>query len=148
MKKMKKNIFVPIICSIFLGFIFGKIIFNKYDETAINAFKEKEKVYFLELNNVYDGSLKEDSSFIKEEDESSYHIYVGVTKNIKIANKIKELYEKDGNNISVIDKNVNSEEFLTILSEYDKIALIANRDDDLIEIEKIIMANYKEMVIK
>ena len=41
---------------------------------------------------------------------------------------------------------IESQEFLSILGEYDKILNIAT-DKDIKEVEKIIISNYKEMVL-
>ena len=82
--------------------------------------------------------------YIKLED--GYHLYLGITKNKEIASRLKEYYEKLGYSIYVKETIIESQEFLSILGEYDKILNIAT-DKDIKEVEKIIISNYKEMVL-
>ncbi len=81
------------------------------------------------------------------ESDDGYHLYVGITKNNQIARKIKEHYDKKGNNIYVKENIIDNKSFLSILGEYDKIIDIAS-DNDIEEIEKIVISNYKEMVLE
>ena len=78
---------------------------------------------------------------------NGYNLYVGITKSNEIAKKIKEFYQKDGYSIYIKENIESNKQFLSILSEYDKIANITS-DNDIKEIEKIVISNYKEMVLK
>ena len=78
--------------------------------------------------------------------ESILQKKTGITKNKEIASRLKEYYEKLGYSIYVKETIIESQEFLSILGEYDKILNIAT-DKDIKEVEKIIISNYKEMVL-
>ncbi len=150
---MKAKILIPILLSILIGFLFGKIIFNKYDSTSINAFEEGEKIYMVEIGvfsseNMAKKELKSIDNLLLILDNNNYYAYGGITKNIKTAERIKEYYLKTTNNVSIKEKVIDSKNFLNILSEYDKITFIASSDDDLIGIEKIVISNYKEMILQ
>ena len=148
---MKLKILLPIICSILIGFLFGKIIFNKYDSNAINAFVEKDIVYFIEIGVFEDEKAAIDNfsnSYLIIKEDNSFHVYGGITKNTKTRDKLKDYYLKNTNNINVYERVIDNEQFTTILEQYDKITMIATKDEDLLEIEKIVMSNYKEMVLQ
>lgn len=148
---MKYNFLLPIILSIAIGLFFGKAFFNIYDSSSITVFDEKDKIYMLQVG-VYENEnqLKKFNDYNKYlylKDDQGYHLYVGISKNEEVVSKIKELYKKDGYSIYVKESIESNKSFLSILSEYDKI-IGALTDNDVKEIEKIIISNYKEMVLQ
>ncbi len=150
---MKVKFLVPIVLSIVVGFLIGKVFFNDYNENSLSVFEEGEKVYFVQMG-VYSSleALKSNVKNYKDhlylEEEDGYHLYVGITKNKKTAENIKVYYESLANNIYIKEKYVSNYSFLNILTEYDKITSIASNGEDLIGIEKIVISNYKEMVVE
>ena len=62
------------------------------------------------------------------------------------ANKIISYYKDSYKDITIDTLYVNDLKFLTELKEYDKLVSIVNKKDDLISIESIILANYKEVL--
>lgn len=150
---MKFKFLIPIVCSIVIGFLLGKVFFDEYDKNYISVFDEKEMIYFIQLG-VYKNidSIKENLSnyeeYLVENEEDGYHVYVGITKTKENAEKIKVYYEKQGNNVYIKRKAIDNESFLNILDEYDKITTIASNEKDLISIEKIVLSNYEEMVLQ
>lgn len=148
---MKLKVLIPIFFSILIGFLLGKLIFNEYDLNSINTFEEGEKVYFVlldktaSLDKVNTTENIDNLLYLKEND--TYYIYGGITKSEKTAKKIQEFYNNIFNNVNIQEKVITDESFLNILSEYDKITLIATSDNDLIAIEQIVISNYKEMIL-
>ena len=113
---------------------FGKSNFLKGISFGISFIKANENV--------------KNKDYIKEKELDGYHIYVGITKNEKIAEKIKVYYESLGNNVYVKQRKIDKKDFLNILEEYDKIIEITTSDKDLISIEHIVLSNYEEMVLQ
>lgn len=151
MKNLKFIFYILI--SIILGVTFGRVFFKDYNDNSLTAFKEGEKLYFVQTG-VYDSidTIKEvyedyDKYLIQEED-NNYHVYVGISTSKNIANRIKDYYKTLGNNIYIKKNNINNYDFLSILKEYEKIINITSNDEDLIDIERIIISNYKETVGK
>lgn len=151
---MKRLKFIPyIVLAIVFGYFFGNVFFSDYKDNSLTAFSEGEKLFFVQLG-VYDNfeniknylSDYEDYLVINEED--GYHVYAGITSNKNIANRIKEFFKDQGNNIYVKEKYVNNYDFISILNEYEKITDITNNGEDLMKIEKIIISNYEEMVVE
>lgn len=146
---MKYRFLIPIFFSVLVGFIFGKIIFNQYDET-MTTFGDGEKLYFIQ-SGIYsnlESMPKNYNDYLYIYENNAYHLYLGITKNEKIASRIEGYYNKKGNNIYIKEKFVNNPEFTTLLGEYDKVLELTSQDTDIGVVEKVVIASYKEMVLK
>lgn len=149
---MNIKVIVPIFFSILVGFLFGKVIFNNYEDNTVNAFNEGEKLYFIEIGEYESETdvkkIKNVDDFLTILENDTYKVYVGITKSKENSQKIKEFYSDTYNNISVREKYVDNETFIIQLKEYDKVLSIINKLDDLSSVQKIIFSNYEEMVLK
>jgi len=149
---MNIKVIVPIFFSILVGFLFGKVIFNNYEDNTVNAFNEGEKLYFIEIGEYESETdvkkIKNVDDFLTILENDTYKVYVGITKSKENSQKIKEFYSDTYNNISVREKYVDNETFIIQLKEYDKVVSIINKLDDLSSVQKIIFSNYEEMVLK
>ncbi len=150
--RVKYKFLIPILFSIAIGLFFGKTFFDIYDASSITVFDEKDKIYMLQIG-VYstENSMKKSFGNYKKylylEEDDGYHLYVGITKSMENAKRIKDLYKKNGYSIYVKETIEDNKSFLSILSEYDKIINIVS-SNDIKEIEKIVISNYKEMVLE
>lgn len=144
---MKIKALVPIFFSILVGFLFGKVIFDNYSKKSVLAFNEGEKVYFVKLAS-YDSldKIENSKSLLVLSNDSSYNLYAGITKQKDNANKIISYYKDSYKDITIDTLYVNDLKFLTELKEYDKLVSIVTKKEDLISIESIILANYKEVL--
>ena len=146
---MKYKFLIPIFFSVLVGFIFGKMIFKQYDET-MTTFGDGEKLYFIQ-SGIYsniESMPKNYKDYLYIYENNAYHLYLGITKSEKTATRIQGYYEKKGNNIYIKEKFVNNPEFTTLLGEYDKVLELTSNDDDINAVEKVVIASYKEMVLK
>ena len=149
---MKYKFLMPIVLSIIIGLFFGKTFFDIYDSSSLTVFDEKDKVYMLKIGTYstieeMKSSFKNYKTFLYISNDDGYDLYVGITKSKEIAKRIKELYKKSGYSIYIKESIEDNESFLSLLSEYDKIIDITS-DNDIKAIEKIIISNYKEMVLQ
>lgn len=144
---MKIKALVPIFFSILVGFLFGRVIFDNYHKKSVLAFNEGEKVYLVKLAS-YDSleEIENSKSLLVLSNDSSYNLYAGITKQKDNANKIISYYKDSYKDITIDTLYVNDLKFLTELKEYDKLVSIVTKKDDLISIESIILANYKEVL--
>ena len=149
---MNIKVIIPIFFSILVGFLFGKVIFNNYEDNTVNAFNEGEKLYFIEIGEYESEAdvkkIKNVDDFLTILENDVYKVYVGITKSKENSQKIKEFYSDTYNNISVREKYVDNETFIIQLKEYDKVVSIITKLDDLSSVQKIIFSNYEEMVLK
>ena len=149
---MKLRILFPIGISIIIGSICGKLMFNIYNKEMTDVFKSSEKLLFLQ-SGVY--SSKESmetecrrlNSYIYTKDDKYYRVFIGITKQSALVNKLKEYYGDTANDIYVKEIEVNNPAFNEILDQYDQ--LLANTDDKetIWTIIKQVLSKYEELVI-
>ena len=67
---------------------------------------------------------------------------------MSILKKIKEIYEKAGINTIIIQKNISSDSFSENINQLDYLIKNTKDDEQILLIEKVILANYEEMIKK
>ena len=82
------------------------------------------------------------------EEQDKYYVYVGITKNQKNADKIKELYEKKGYDIYEKKIPISNEEFKNNLEQFDLLLDKTTKEEELISINEVILANYEQTLQK
>ncbi len=148
---MRYKFLVPVFLSIIVGLYFGKVFFDNYNNNSALVFDEKAKIYMLRITykdkKEMRNSFKSYDSFLYKEKDGKYYLYVGITKSKKNAALIKEYYEKKDYNIFVENEIIDNKKFISVLGEYDRIFDITD-SNDIENVEKIVVANYKEMVLE
>ena len=148
---MKQYIILGIIF-IIIGFNIGHLIFID-NKKLLTTIKPKETVYFLE-EGVYTNkkSLKVNITNLDNKviinHNNKYYVYVGITKNKKVAQKIKKIYEQKGYQIIIKEKNNISEEFSINVEQFDLLIQATHDTDEIITIEEVVLANYQESLKK
>lgn len=148
---MKKILF-KIILFIGIGFSLGEIIFGKKIETIMQL-ANKETYYFLQ-EGIYNNKklLKENCKYLNdkiiEKRNGKYYVFIAITKDQAILNKLKDIYEKAGINTIIIQKNISSNSFSENLDQLDYLIKNTKDDEQILLIEKVILANYEEMIKK
>lgn len=148
---MKKSFIIPIIISILLGSICGKLVFSQY-QMKEEVFNENNMVYFLQqgvystetsLNN----NTKSLSSKAVVEEDGKYYVYIGITKNLDNAKKVKEMYEKKGYNLYQKELPITNYEFINNLEQYDILLKSAKKDEEIQSVVDVILASFEETVL-
>ncbi|MBO6145278.1 MAG: hypothetical protein J6O62_00570 [Bacilli bacterium] len=147
---MKNNI-KTVLIAILIGVVIGKYIFNQYEEEHIkNTSIENKNIYLMQY-----GVYKEKDNMIKNcknlknyfyyTDTDGYHVIVGITQDLKLKDKIKDSYDLK-ENIYMKKINIDNQEFLESLNQYD--LLITNTTDKnlIITSEKQILSKYEELI--
>ena len=138
-----KKIFV---FSITLGIIFSLLLILNYKKN-INEKKYLETLYFMQLaayensSNVSKITKELDSYIVMKEDDNLYHVYVGIVKNKRNLEKIKEFYIKNGNNIYVREKMVRCKNFLNEIDNYE---ILLEKSNNILPIEKEILKKFND----
>jgi len=138
-----KKIFV---FSITLGIIFSLLLILNYKKN-INEKKYLETLYFMQLaayensSNVSKITKELDSYIVMKEDDNLYHVYVGIVKNKRNLEKIKEFYIKNGNNIYVREKIVRCKNFLNEIDNYE---ILLENSNNILSIEKEILKKFND----
>lgn len=148
---MKKILF-KIILFIGIGFSLGEIIFGKKIET-IKQLANKETYYFLQ-EGIYNNKklLKENCKYLNdkiiEKRNDKYYVFIAITKDPAILNKLKDIYEKAGIKTIIIQKNISSNSFSENIDQLDYLIKNTKDNEQILLIEKVILANYEEMIKK
>lgn len=139
-----------IIFSFIIVFLFALYIYsdykNKDNEKEINT----EKVYFIQVgayknsNNVTKVTKMINYNYVEYLD-GIYYIYVGITKNDEVLNKLKSFYTDRGTDIYIKEKNINNKEFSEYLDKYDSMIRETNDRELIDSIEKDILKKYEKI---
>lgn len=150
-----KKVLISMLCSILLGFFMGSYIFHEYDsKVRIKSMfsEQKEIVYFLQLGVYSDiEKIKQQSeifhNYIYIEENDKYHVYIGMTLNVKNAEKIKELLGKKGYTIYVKEMILTQMDFINQLKQYDLVLEKTEEEEALFKVLEKILNAYKDVVI-
>ena len=146
---MKKTI-IKGIFFIVIGFFIGQFLFGEKIE-LIKRLQKGDTYYFLE-EGIYNDYNNIDNTNINrriiENKDNKYHVYIGITRDKEVLEKLKNIYEKDNINIKVKEINLESLEFKTNVEQFD--LLIRNTKDisQILTIEEVVIANYQEIIKK
>ena len=149
---MKANFIIPIIISILLGGLCGKLVFDQYQKKE-PVFDEKNSAYFLQ-QGVYSTkeSMEKNTKNLPSKlvvlEEEKYYVYVGITKSQKNADKIKNTYKDLGFDLYQKEVIVNSNEFIQGLEQYDLLLDSAKKKEEIKSVSDVILASYEEILNK
>lgn len=148
---MKKTIIYGFI-SVVAGIVLGKYL-SIEDFKSLPTFKTGESYYFLQ-EGIYSSeeNLAENTKNIEtklvEKSNDKYYVYLGITKNLKVAQKLKQLYENQGYQVYIKEVELKNEEFYNNVTQFD---LLLNNDiseSEMLTIEEVVLANYEEITRK
>ena len=145
---MKKMIIYAII-SITIGYLIGNIIFTNKDIFKKN--NENEKYYLLQEGTYYDDKiLSNNYSSIKqkivEKKENKIHIYIGITRNLEVAEKLINIYDEKKVNLSIVEKYYSNEELKNNIDQFDLLINSSKDKEEILKIEEVVLASYDEII--
>ena len=77
--------------------------------------------------------------------DNQYYVYVGITLDKNNVDKIKKIYEDMGYQIYVQEIELDSEEFISNVSQFDLLVAEADSTDDILSVEEVVLANYEQI---
>ena len=148
---MYKRFIFSLIIAIVSGALLGHTLFEKFKEEEQTVFNDMSPIYFLR-EGVYDNleyalanANKFDTKIIVKE-KAKYYLYLAISKSEANLASIKKIY--NDKNLVVETKNISNESFLTALEQMENLFKKASSDEENLTIEKVILANYEELVLK
>lgn len=148
---MYKRFIFSLIIAIVSGALLGHTLFEKFKEEEQTVFNDMSPIYFLR-EGVYDNleyalanANKFDTKIIVKE-KAKYYLYLAISKSEDNLASIKKIY--NDKNLVVETKNIKNESFLTALDQMENLFKKASSDEEKLTIEKVILANYEELVLK
>ena len=148
---MYKRFIFSLIIAIVSGALLGHTLFEKFKEEEQTVFNDMSPIYFLR-EGVYDNleyALANANTFdtkIIVKEKAKYYLYLAISKSEDNLVSIKKIY--NDKNLVVETKNLNNESFLTALEQMENLFKKASSDEEKLTIEKVILANYEELVLK
>lgn len=147
-----KKIIIWSLIFIVLGFLLGEFIFTDKIE-LIKKLQKGDTYYFLEEGvyndyNSISNNLSDIGKKIIVNKDNKYHVYVGITKDLEVLEKIKKIYEKK--NINVYPKEIilSSRFFSTNVDQFDLLIKDTKDNDQILTIEEVVLSNYEEIIKK
>lgn len=148
---MYKRFIFSLIIAIVSGALLGHTLFEKFKEEEQTVFNDMSPIYFLR-EGVYDNleyALANANTFdtkIIVKEKAKYYLYLAISKSEDNLVSIKKIY--NDKNLVVETKNIKNESFLTALEQMENLFKKASSDEEKLTIEKVILANYEELVLK
>lgn len=146
---MKKNFWIPLIISIFLGFLSAQIVYSTYQKNLENSEYNAYLIQVGSYNNKdsIDPVFLDNTNYLIIEEENSYNVYAGITTDLVNAHKIKSIYSKKDINIDIKPTIIDNVEFISNLEQYDILMSEVDDDENVISISDVILSSYEEMVL-
>ena len=149
---MKKYL-LTIIVSLIVGFLLSNLILKQYDDyREIKVYKGGEKLYFIEYG-IYDNYSEMEKNTINLENyiyqinNNKYHVYIGITKNNEVLDKINEHFRKLGYNVTTQEFYLTNDKFISSIENNDDVLLLTSDDVVIGEVVSQGLTTYEEVVI-
>lgn len=149
---MKKTIFW-IFFALASGSLLGKITFDKYKNIDIeNVIKLDTNVYMLKYKTYSSiDSMKDDITqidrYIYIEKDNHVTVYIAISLEERNIDKINDIYKKKNILLSKEFININNDEFIQNLKEYEKLLSATEDEKSLLIIQNQILSCYEKLVV-
>lgn len=138
------NFIISIFCSVILGYLCATFLFDSKANTD-DVFLLNNQIYFLQTE--FSSNSSEEINYIIVESEEGDDLYVGMTTSLENAKKIQEEYKKLGIELFIEEGQVDSEEFVSELTQYDILLSSSKTYDEINSVLATILASYEEFVL-
>ena len=149
---MNKSTIKYILIAITIGVIIGKYIFDLSKEEIKSVINTNEEYIYIIQYGVYsdldnlNNSVSNLKNYIYVKEDDGLHVYVAISKNKKILEKIGGFLELM-DNIYIKRVKINNIEFLNSLDQYDKLINQTSDKDVIINAEKQVLSKYEELIL-
>ena len=149
---MKKTI-IWIMFAILSGAVLGKTTFDKYSSLKVdevisynaNTYMLKYKTYSSKKKMEED--VKKIDRYIYIKDGNDITVYLAIASSKDNIKKIKKIYDEENIKTSIKRVDIENEEFIQNLNEYEKLLTAAYSKSSLITIENQILSCYEKLVV-
>ena len=148
MKKYVGAIFLSVVLGVYLG----KFMLNQYDDfNILPVYADSFSLYFLEAGtydsvDVMKDKMSDFNYYIYDYEDKKIHSYIGITKSLENAKKIKDFYDSKGYIINIRENNINNNDFVSVVEQYDLLFNDAS-GDAIGDICNQVLSSYEELVI-
>ncbi len=148
-----KKYFYAFLIALIIGFFLCNLFLKQYDDyKGIKVASIGEELYFIEYGSFPNLKIMEENTislenYIYSIVDGLYYVYIGITNNEKVKNKIIDYYKKLGYKVSVRNFFVSNKEFLKKLEEYDNLILESNDSMVISSLIGQVLTKYEEVVL-
>ena len=143
---MKWNFIISVLCSLLLGYLCATFLFQSQNQSS-TMFRSMTPIYFLKVSNSLPNTGDSLPIHIVVQEDGKDCYYVGITTLEENAKKIREEYQKQGIELSIVEKKVNSEEFVSELSQYDILLKSTKTKEEMNSVLSTVLSSYEEFVL-
>ena len=148
---MKKKIFYLLII-LTTGIILGRKIYLATENIEV-TFNEESTYYFLQegvysSKQIMEENIKNMNMKVVDNLDNKYYVYLGITRDENIAKRLKTIYEEEGYQIYIKEKNLSNDEFLNNVTQFDLLINNTTSTKEILTIEEVVLANYEEIIQK
>ena len=152
---MIKKYIIPTLLALLTGLILGRFVLNQYEFEGkiIPTIGTNKQAYFIQ-QGVYSSkeSMQNNATsfpyYIYMQENDKYYVYIGITFLEENMDKIKGYYEQKGYTTYVKRININNNDFITVLEQYD-ILLNETTDSEVVgTVCSQVLNKYEELVLK
>lgn len=147
MKKLKRTLLFLFI-AVLLGAFVGDFVSTHYGK-SIPVISHNNSFYIMQegvynskeqlIENVKSLSPK---AVINKNDK--YYVYVGITKNEKVLEKLFNIYKDKGYTIYTKEEDFNNAEFTRFSNQMDEMIKKTNDSEEILKMEELVLANYQQ----
>ena len=144
-----KKIIIKGLLFIIIGFLLGQFLFGEKIE-LIKKLQKKDTYYFLE-EGIYTDYNNIDVNInrrIIENKNNKYYVYIGITRDKQVLEKLKSIYKGKNIDVRVKEINLESQEFKNNVEQFDLLIRNTNDVSQILTIEEVVIANYEEIIKK
>ena len=148
---MKKTLIWILLAGI-SGIILGRLTFDKYENLTVeNTIKLDNGVYMLKygIYDSFDLMINDMSSierFVYIKENEKYKVYIAISKSMDNINKIKKIYDNKNNNLEIEQVNIDNNEFILNLDEYEKLLDACEDEKSILIVVNQILSCYEKLV--
>lgn len=150
---MKKTL-IWVLVAIISGIALGRITFDKYQDIQVEkVISYNDKMYAL-YYGVYDSveDMNKDMSSIERyiyiNVNNKVYSYIAITEKKENIKKIKKIYDSKNIKTSIVKINIDNDEFIQNINEYEKLLDATEEESSLLIIENQILSCYEKLVVK
>lgn len=148
MKKLIKLV-SPLCVAIVVGYLFGFIMFEQYNDALEVYSSDLEKVYFIQsgVYSTYESMISNTKlleNYIFLENDNMFYVFVSITKLEENKDKLVQFYKNQNIDVLVKEYNINNMLFLDKLNNYDQELLTVQDNNSIEDIIKKVLTEYKE----
>lgn len=149
---MKKTI-LWIIFAVVSGVVLGRITFEKYDSLKVEEVISFNKNTYMLRYKTYDNinemekDIHDIDRYIYIEDDKKVTVYIAITSNKDNIKKIRKLYSDKGIKTGIEKVEIDNDEFIQNLNEYEKLLTAAESESSILTIENQILSCYEQLVV-